>query len=152
MEHCTSSLSSRGYSRVRVFCGPGEGIWPCPSGCCVGSLWYQACCYSPFGPCMTIVRAWFVFWQYVSFFLNKCWILPQLPFVLILFIIFMDKSRLLIYLWIYIPTYGHKLWIMTKRINSGIYVVEMSFLWRVPGLSLRNLVSISVIREELRLE
>lgn len=30
--------------------------------------------------------------------------------------------------------------------------MEMSFLWRVPGLSLRNLVSISVIREELRLE
>lgn len=30
--------------------------------------------------------------------------------------------------------------------------MEMSFLWRVPGLSLRKLVIISVIREELRLE
>ncbi|KAK0138540.1 putative uncharacterized transposon-derived protein F52C9.6 [Merluccius polli] len=52
---------------------------------------------------------------------------------------------------IYVPalTYGHELWVMTERTRSRVQAAEMSFLCRVAGLSLRDRVRSSVIREEL---
>ncbi|KAK3522059.1 hypothetical protein QTP70_022619, partial [Hemibagrus guttatus] len=64
------------------------------------------------------------------------------------------KAKLSIYQSIYVPTltYGHELWVMTKRIRSRIQAAEMSFLRRVAGRSLRDRVRSSVNREELRVE
>ncbi|CAM4556599.1 unnamed protein product [Leuciscus chuanchicus] len=55
---------------------------------------------------------------------------------------------------IYVPTltYGHELWVMTKRTRSRTQAAEMSFLRRVAGRSLRDRVRSSVTREELRVE
>ncbi|TWW74533.1 hypothetical protein D4764_14G0005360 [Takifugu flavidus] len=49
-------------------------------------------------------------------------------------------------------TYGQELWVMTERTRSRIQAAEMSFLSRVAGLSLRDRVRCSAIREELRVE
>ncbi|KAK0152855.1 LINE-1 reverse transcriptase [Merluccius polli] len=61
------------------------------------------------------------------------------------------NAKLSIYQSIYIPalTYGHELWVMTERTRSRVQAAEMSFLRRVAGLSLRDRVRSSVIREEL---
>ncbi|KAK0137935.1 putative uncharacterized transposon-derived protein F52C9.6 [Merluccius polli] len=61
------------------------------------------------------------------------------------------KAKLSIYQSIYVPalTYGHELWVMTERTRSRVQAAEMSFLRRVAGLSLRDRVRSSVIREEL---
>ncbi|KAL6462549.1 hypothetical protein MHYP_G00289710 [Metynnis hypsauchen] len=65
-----------------------------------------------------------------------------------------QKAKLSIYRSIYVPTltYGHELWVVTERTRSWIQVAEMSFLRRVAGLSLRDRVRSSVIRERLRVE
>ncbi|KAK0147792.1 Craniofacial development protein 2 [Merluccius polli] len=62
-----------------------------------------------------------------------------------------QKAKLSIYQSIYVPalTYGHELWVVTERTRLGVQVAEMSFLRRVAGLSLRDRVRSSVIREEL---
>ena len=64
------------------------------------------------------------------------------------------KAKLSIYWSIYVPTltYGHELWVVTERTRSRIQAAEMSFLRRVAGLSLRDRVRSSVIREGLRVE
>ena len=64
------------------------------------------------------------------------------------------KAKLSIYQSIYVPTltYGHDLWVMTKRIRSQKQAAEMSFLRRVAGCSLRDRVLSSVTREELGVE
>jgi len=64
------------------------------------------------------------------------------------------KAKLSIYQSIYVPTltYGHELWVVTERTRSRIQAAEMSFLRRVSGLSLRDRVRSSVIREGLRVE
>ncbi|XP_054656606.1 uncharacterized protein LOC129194983 [Dunckerocampus dactyliophorus] len=64
------------------------------------------------------------------------------------------KAKLSIYRSIYVPTliYGHELWVMTERTRSRIQAAEMSILRRVAGLTLRDRVRSSVIREELRVE
>ncbi|TWW62062.1 hypothetical protein D4764_04G0007090 [Takifugu flavidus] len=56
-----------------------------------------------------------------------------------------------IYRSIFVPTltYGHELWVMTERTRSRVQAAEMSFLRRVAGLSLRDRVRSSAIREEL---
>ncbi|KAK0145331.1 putative uncharacterized transposon-derived protein F52C9.6 [Merluccius polli] len=61
------------------------------------------------------------------------------------------KSKLSIYQSIFVPalTYGHELWVVTERTRSQVQAAEMSFLRRVTGLSLRDRVRSSVIREEL---
>ncbi|KAK0137435.1 putative uncharacterized transposon-derived protein F52C9.6 [Merluccius polli] len=61
------------------------------------------------------------------------------------------KAKLLIYQSIFVPalTYGHELWVVTERTRSRVQAAEMSFLRRVAGLSLRDRVRSSVIREEL---
>ena len=64
------------------------------------------------------------------------------------------KAKLSIYQSIYVPTltYGHELWVVTERTRSRIQAAEMSFLRRVAGLSLRDRVRSSAIREELGVE
>ncbi|KAK3510372.1 hypothetical protein QTP70_005671 [Hemibagrus guttatus] len=59
------------------------------------------------------------------------------------------KAKLSIYQSIYVPTltYGHELWVMTKRVRSRIQAAEM-----VAGLSLRDRVRSSVTWEELGVE
>ncbi|TWW68384.1 hypothetical protein D4764_19G0001820 [Takifugu flavidus] len=59
-----------------------------------------------------------------------------------------------IYRSIFVPTltYGHELWVMTERTRSWVQAAEMSFLRRVAGLSLRDRVRSSAIREELGVE
>ncbi|CAL9694307.1 unnamed protein product [Knipowitschia caucasica] len=65
-----------------------------------------------------------------------------------------QKAKLSIYRSIFVPslTYGHELWVMTERTRSRIQAVEMSFLRRVAGRSLRDRVRSSVTREELGVE
>ena len=64
------------------------------------------------------------------------------------------KAKLSIYRSIYIPilTYGHEAWVVTERTRSRIQAAEMSFLRRVSGLSLRDRMRSSVIRERLKVE
>ncbi|XP_061624941.1 uncharacterized protein ntng2a isoform X5 [Phyllopteryx taeniolatus] len=64
------------------------------------------------------------------------------------------KAKLSIYRSIYVPTltYGQELWVVTERTRSRIQAAERSFLRRVSGLSLRERVRSSVIREDLRVE
>nr|XP_054600482.1 uncharacterized protein LOC129164434 [Nothobranchius furzeri] len=65
-----------------------------------------------------------------------------------------QKARLSIYRSIYVPilTYGHEHWVMTERTRSRIQAAKMSFLRRVAGLSLRDRVRSSDIREGLGVE
>ncbi|KAI3360296.1 hypothetical protein L3Q82_014600 [Scortum barcoo] len=64
------------------------------------------------------------------------------------------KAKLSIYRSIYVPTltYGHELWVMTRKDKIADTSGEMSFLRRVAGRSLRDRVRSSVIREELGVE
>ena len=64
------------------------------------------------------------------------------------------KAKLSIYQSIYVPTltYGHELWVMTERTRSRVQAVEMSFLRRVAGRTLRDRVRSSVTRRELGVE
>ena len=65
-----------------------------------------------------------------------------------------QKAKLSIYWSFYVPnlTYGHELWVVTERTRSRIQAAEMGFLRRVSGLSLRDRVRSSVIREGLGVE
>ncbi|TWW63621.1 hypothetical protein D4764_03G0006290 [Takifugu flavidus] len=65
-----------------------------------------------------------------------------------------QKAKFSIYQSTFIPTltYGHELWVMTERTSSRVQAAEMSFLRRVAGLSLRDRVRSSAIREELGVE
>ena len=65
-----------------------------------------------------------------------------------------QKVKLSIYRSIYIPTltYGHELWVVTERTRLRIQEAEMGFICRVSGLSLRDRVRSSVIREGFRVE
>uniref|UniRef100_A0A8C6NUV0 Reverse transcriptase domain-containing protein n=1 Tax=Nothobranchius furzeri TaxID=105023 RepID=A0A8C6NUV0_NOTFU len=60
-----------------------------------------------------------------------------------------QEVKFSIYRSIYVPTltYGHELWVVTVRTRSWIQAAEMSFLRIVAGLSLRDRVRSSVIRE-----
>lgn len=48
--------------------------------------------------------------------------------------------------------YGPKVWVVTERTRSPIQVAEMSFLCSVHGLSLKDRMRNSVIRERFRAE
>ena len=65
-----------------------------------------------------------------------------------------QKAKLSIYWSIYVPTltYGHELCVVTERTRSRTKVAEMGFLRRMSGLSLRDRVRSSVIREGLGVE
>ena len=65
-----------------------------------------------------------------------------------------QKAKLLIYRSIFVPTltYGHKLWVVTKRTRLRVQAAEMSFLCRVAGQSFRDSVRSSAIQEKLRVD
>jgi exonuclease III len=65
-----------------------------------------------------------------------------------------DKAKLSVFKSIFVPTltYGHELWVMNKRTRSRIQAAEMRFLRRVAGLTLRDKVRSSTIREKLNVE
>ncbi|KAM7380977.1 hypothetical protein PAMP_004240 [Pampus punctatissimus] len=65
-----------------------------------------------------------------------------------------QKAKLLIYRSIFVPTltYGHERWVMTERMRSRVQAAEMGFLHRVAGVSLRERVRSSAIREGLGVE
>ena len=65
-----------------------------------------------------------------------------------------QKAKLSIYRSIFVPTltYGHEGWVMTERTRSRIQAAKMGFLRRVAGVSLRDRVRSSAIREGLRVE
>ena len=62
------------------------------------------------------------------------------------------KAKLSIYWSIFVPTLTYEGWVMTERTRSRIQAAEMSFLRRVAGVSLRDRVRSSVIRERLGVE
>ena len=49
-------------------------------------------------------------------------------------------------------TYGHEWWVITKRMRSWVQAAKMGFLHRVAGVSLRDRVRSSAIREGLRVK
>ncbi|XP_071059967.1 anamorsin isoform X1 [Pseudochaenichthys georgianus] len=65
-----------------------------------------------------------------------------------------QKAKLSVYRAIFVPTltYGHEGWVMTERTRSRIQAAEMGFLRRVAGVSLRDKVRSSDIRERLGVE
>ena len=65
-----------------------------------------------------------------------------------------QKAKFSIYSSIYVPifTYGHELWVVTKRMRPHIQAAEMGFLRTIAGLSFRDRVRSSNIREKLRVE
>ena len=65
-----------------------------------------------------------------------------------------QKAKLSIYRLVLVPTFtcDHEGWVITERTRSRIQAAEMSFLRRVAGLSLRDRVRSSAIREGLRVE
>lgn len=58
------------------------------------------------------------------------------------------EVKLSIYLSVYIQTFtcGHEIWIVPERMRSQAQVIVMTFLHRVPGLSLRDMVRSSDMR------
>ena len=64
------------------------------------------------------------------------------------------KAKISIYRSIFVPalTYGHEGWVMTVRTRLRVQAGEIGFLRRVVGVSLRDGVRSSAIREELGLE
>jgi len=65
-----------------------------------------------------------------------------------------QKAKPPIYFSIFVPTftYGHEIWVVTKRTRLRIKAAEIRFLRRVAGLSLRDRVRSSAIWRELRVE
>ena len=64
----------------------------------------------------------------------------------------MGKISIYQSLYVLTLTYGHELWVVTKRMRSQVQRAEMSFLRRVAGLTLRDTVTSSAPREELGVE
>ena len=64
------------------------------------------------------------------------------------------KAKLSICWSVFVPTltYGHERWVMTERMRLRVQVAEMGFLRRVAGVSLRDGVISSTIREGLGVE
>jgi hypothetical protein len=64
------------------------------------------------------------------------------------------KTKLAIFKSVYRPTliYGHEQWVMTEKIRSRIQSAKMRFLHRVAGLTLRDKIRSSDIRETLQIE
>ena len=69
------------------------------------------------------------------------------------------KAKLSIYRSVFVPTLtsghltsGHAQWVMTERMRSQVQAAKMGFLHRVAGVSLRDRVRSSAIREGLGVE
>ncbi|CAF3293547.1 unnamed protein product [Rotaria sp. Silwood2] len=64
------------------------------------------------------------------------------------------KTKLSIFKSVYRPTliYGHEHWVLTEKLRSRIQAAEMRFLRRTSGLTLRNKIRSTDIRESLQIE
>ena len=64
------------------------------------------------------------------------------------------RTKMAIFNAVYRPTliYGHEQWVMTERIRSRIRAAEIRFLRRAAGLTLRDRIRSSSIRESLKAE
>ena len=64
------------------------------------------------------------------------------------------RTKMAIFKAVYRPAliYGHEQWVMTERIRSRIRAAEMRFLRRAAGLTLRDRIRSSTIRESLKAE
>ena len=64
------------------------------------------------------------------------------------------KAKLSIFKAVFVPilTYGHKSWVITKRVRSLVQAFEMRFLRRIEGVRLFNKVRISKIRKSFNIE
>ena len=64
------------------------------------------------------------------------------------------KAKLSIFKAVFVPilTYGHKSWVMTKRVRSQVQASEMRFLRKIEGATLFNKVRSSEIRKSLNIE
>ncbi|CAF3333272.1 unnamed protein product [Rotaria sp. Silwood2] len=64
------------------------------------------------------------------------------------------KTKMAIFKSVYRPTliYGHEQWVLTEKLRSRIQSAEMRFLRRVAGLTLRDKIRSSDIRESLQIE
>lgn len=62
-----------------------------------------------------------------------------------------QKTKLSVYKTIFRPTltYGSESWVLTKRMKSKLEAVEMKYLRKVKGVTLRDRVRSATIREEL---
>ncbi|MGH2507006.1 MAG: reverse transcriptase domain-containing protein [Ktedonobacteraceae bacterium] len=65
-----------------------------------------------------------------------------------------NTAKLSVFRSIFVPTltYGHENWVMTERTRSRIQAAEMRFLRGIAGLTLRDRVRSSAIREGLNIE
>ena len=61
------------------------------------------------------------------------------------------RTKMAIFNAVYRPIliYGHEQWVMTERIRSRVRAAEMRFLRRAAGLTLRDRIRSSTIRESL---
>ena len=64
------------------------------------------------------------------------------------------EARLAVFRTVYRPilTYGHEQWAMTAKVRSRVQAAEMRFLRRTAGVSLRDHIHSSTIRQELNVE
>ena len=64
------------------------------------------------------------------------------------------KTKLAVFNSVFVPTltYGHEIWVMTERIRSRIQAAEMRFLRAVVGVTRRDRVRNTAVREELNVE
>ena len=64
------------------------------------------------------------------------------------------KAKLSIFKTVFVPilTYGHKSWVMTKRVRSQVQVSKTMFAQRTEGVTLFNKVHSSKIRKSLNTE
>jgi hypothetical protein len=65
-----------------------------------------------------------------------------------------NRAKLAVFKSIFVPTltYGHELWVMTRKTRSRIQAAEMRFLRRIAGLTLRDRVRSSEIRKNINVE
>ena len=153
-----------------MFCEPGEGIQPCPLGSPLGNILLE---YGVTGPliqalydqCQSLVH---IAGSKSDSFPLRVGLYQWLPFDTDSVLNFNGqnsnlccgveraepKGKSLDLPAFFIPTltYGNKIWVVTKRTRLWIQAAKMSFLHRVPGLSLRDRVTSCVIGEELGVE
>ena len=62
------------------------------------------------------------------------------------------KTKFSVFRSVFVPilAYGHKCWVMTKRVRSRVQAAEMFFLRKVIGLSLLDKVKSTDIRQSLK--
>ena len=64
------------------------------------------------------------------------------------------KAKFSVFRSIFVPilTYGHKCWVMTKKVRSRVQAAEIGFFQKVKNLSLFNKIKTNVIRQSFNIE